>query len=46
MDAVETVVNYGILSLVPPVLAIALALITKNIIVCDGVCERDDCGRF
>ena len=31
MDAVETVVNYGILSLVPPVLAIALALITKNI---------------
>ena len=33
MDAVETVVNYGILSLVPPVLAIALALITKNIIV-------------
>ena len=34
MDAaVETVVNYGILSLVPPVLAIALALLTKNIIV-------------
>ncbi len=33
MEAMEAVVNYGILSLVPPVLAIALALITKNIIV-------------
>lgn len=33
MNEVVEVINYGVLSLVPPTLAIALALITKNIII-------------
>lgn len=49
MDAVETVVNYGILSLVPPCVGDRAGIADEKyycIIVCNGICKLDDYRRF